>query len=106
MNTFMDINEDDLMRIYGLVRRHADGSEGITPADLQIGRFFSNGEFGNAWEVREILPAAGHDQVRYQIAVGPLGGKIGESTVSQFIDWAAYPVTKDADSWKRITSPN
>ena len=106
MNTFMDINEDDLMRIYELARRHADGSGGITPTDLQIGCFFSNGEFGNAWEVREILPAAGHDQVRYRIAVGPLGGEIGESTVSQFIDWVAYPVTKDADSWKRITSPN
>ena len=103
MNTFMDIDEDDLMRIYGLVRRHAAGSEGITPADLQIGRFFSNGEFGNAWEVREILPAAGHDQVRYRIGVGPLSG---ETTVSQFIDWIAYRVTKDTDSWKRMTSTN
>ena len=106
MKTFMDISEDDLMRIYELARRHADGSGEITPADLQTGRFFSNGEFGKTWEVREILSAAGHGQVRYRIVAGPLDGETGETTVSQFIDWIAYPVIKDADSWKRITVTN
>ena len=103
MNTFMDISEDDLMRIYELARRHADGSGGITPNEIQAGRFFSNGEFGNAWEVREILSTAGHDPVRYRIVAGPLTGETGETALGQFVEWTAYPVAKDADSWKRMT---
>lgn len=106
MKTFMDVSEDDLMRIYELARRHSDGGEGINRGDFQAGRFFSNGEFGSVWEVREILPGADPQKVRYRIVAGPLDGETGTATADEFMDWVAYPVIRDADSWKRMKSTN
>ena len=106
MKTFMDVSEDDLMRIYELARRHSDGAGGIHRNDFQVGRFFSNGEFGNVWEVREILPGADPGQVRYRIVAGPLDGETGTTTADEFMDWVAYPVIRNADSWKRMKSTN
>jgi len=104
MKTFMDVSEDDLMRIYELARRHSDGAGGINRNDFQVGRFFSNGEFGSVWEVREILPGADPGQVRYRIVAGPLDGETGTTTADEFMEWVAYPVIKDADSWQRMKS--
>ena len=106
MKTFMYVSEDDLMRIYELARRHSDGGEGINREDFQAGRFFSNGEFDSVWEVREILPGTDPQKVRYRIVAGPLDGETGTATADEFMDWVAYPVIRDADSWKRMKSTN
>ena len=84
---------------------NVDYMETVTE-DIQLGRFFSNGGFGNVWEVREILPGADPGQVRYRIVAGPLDGETGTTTADAFMDWVAYPVVRDADSWKRMKSTN
>ena len=101
IDTFLDINENDLMRIYEIARRRADGSAAISPEDIAVGACFSNGEFGSEWQVREVVSING-DQIDYRIAAGDLKGDTGESAANEFRKWVAYRVVRDGDSWNRV----
>jgi CBS domain-containing membrane protein len=102
IDTFMDINEDDLLRIYELARSHSD-KEPIV--EIQAGSCFSNGGFGRDWEVRQVSADYSTDnsaRVAYQIIAGTDDGGSGEIGLDEFKAWASYAVVRNGDSWNRV----
>ncbi|MDG2236594.1 MAG: HPP family protein [Arenicellales bacterium] len=102
IDTFMDINEDDLLRIYELARGHSDKDKIM---EIQAGRCFSNGGFGHHWEVRQVSPDYSTDnnaRVAYQIIAGTQEGGSGEISLGEFRAWASYAVVRNKDSWRRV----
>ena len=102
IDTFMDINEDDLLRIYELARSHSD-KEPIV--EIQAGRCFSNGGFGRNWEVRQVSADYSTDnsaRVAYQIIAGTEEGGSGETGLDDFKAWSSYAVVRNGDSWNRV----
>lgn len=79
-------------------------------AKIRIGAFYSNGEFGNRWAVRQVLTVytgkeAGTAQVRYKVVVGE--GRRKEFTCDwhAFEAWAKYEVARNDSTWERIMGP-
>ena len=102
IDTFMDINEDDLLRIYELARSRSDKESIIK---IQAGGCFSNGGFGHDWEVRQVSANYSTDnsaRVAYQIIAGTEDGGSGESSLDEFKAWASYAVVRNGDSWNRV----
>ncbi len=102
INTFMDISEDDLLRIYELARGHSDKEPIIK---IQAEDCFSNGGFGHDWEVRQVSADYSTDnsaRVAYQIIAGTDDGGSGESSLDEFKAWAGYAVVRNGDSWTRV----
>ena len=102
IDTFMDINEDDLLRIYELARSRSDKESIIK---IQAGGCFSNGGFGHDWEVRQVSADYSTDnsaRVAYQIIAGTEDGGSGESSLDEFKAWASYAVVRNGDSWNRV----
>ena len=102
IDTFMDINEDDLLRIYELARSRSDKELIIK---IQAGGCFSNGGFGHDWEVRQVSADYSTDnsaRVAYQIIAGTDDGGSGESSLDEFKAWASYAVVRNGDSWNRV----
>ncbi len=102
IDTFMDINEDDLLRIYELARSRSDKESIIK---IQAGGCFSNGGFGHDWEVRQVSANYSTDnsaRVAYQIIAGTEDGGSGESSLDEFKAWASYAVVRNGGSWNRV----
>lgn len=102
IDTFMDINEDDLLRIYELARSRSDKESIIK---IQAGGCFSNGGFGHDWEVRQVSANYSTDnsaRVAYQIIAGTDDGGSGESSLDEFKAWASYAVVRNGGSWNRV----
>jgi len=102
IDTFMDINEDDLLRIYELARSRSDKELII---NIQAGSCFSNGGFGHNWEVRQVSADYSTDnsaRVAYRIIAGTDDGGSGESSLDEFKAWASYAVVRNGDSWNRV----
>ena len=102
IDTFMDINEDDLLRIYELARSRSDKESIIK---IQAGGCFSNGGFGHDWEVRQVSANYSTDnsaRVAYQIIAGTDNGGSGESSLDEFKAWASYAVVRNGGSWNRV----
>lgn len=76
--------------------------------DLRSGCTYSNGWFGDRWEVRRILRIdAPCDQkpeatIDYQIVVGPRRRKKGRCSCAEFSDWARYRVEQNESTWYRV----
>jgi CBS domain-containing membrane protein len=73
---------------------------------LRIGGYYSNGDFGNRWAVRQVVRIAagpaGDEQVRYKVVVGPGRRQEGSCEHSEFTGWAKYEVTRNESSWERV----
>ena len=72
MDGFMDVSEPELQELFELARRHARGSA-LRSGQIQPGAFYSNGELGERWQVREVLEIGGsgdQEQVIYKVRAG------------------------------------
>jgi len=102
IDSFVDVTEDDLLRIYELATRH---SAHLAPADLRTGVCYSNGKHAEAWSVRRIERFAGEGAqatVSYRVMAGqeyPGRGMVSRELFSQ---WAAYPVQLKGHAWQRV----
>jgi len=106
IDSFIDINEHDLMRIYQLATdRHSSGIS-LAASELKLGHYYSNGEFGPDWSVRQIVDQGGQDpgdRLIYKIVAGE--GRRTSSVISRadFARWAKHEVIRDDENWRRIT---
>ena len=104
--SFIDISENDLLKIYSLVtRRHH--SANIQYQNLQNGHYYSNGEHGELWSIRQIVDwseadESGEEKLIYKIIVGDNRRGSGVMTKNEFSRWAKYEVERDEDNWRRI----
>jgi len=106
IDSFIDVNEEDLLRIYNLaMKKHQELS--VSLQKLRIGDFYSNGEYGDNWSVRQLVDESPHadpskDLVIYKVVAGRDRRKSGYLTRKEFLQWAKYPVVRDEENWKRL----
>lgn len=100
LNSYVDVTEEDLERIFELAYAHHRGP-GLEPTELMPGRCYSNGEFGDRWEVRQILSVTG-TRVDYQVVAGRGRRRTGHSSREAFSDWGSYEVVRRENTWHRV----
>jgi len=105
MNLYVDVSQDELGKIYQLAKTRKQS--GLTTAQIKLGRYYSNGEYGASWSVRQVVdeavnPRPGKDQIIYKVIAGH--GRRSSGTVSreEFARWAKYEVYLNENSWQRV----
>jgi len=107
MNSVLDVNEDDLARIYMLAAQHSKRTR-LEPWQISLRRCYSNGRYGADWAIREVVDEAPSsdpekDQVIYKVVAGRGQRKSGVCTRNEFANWARYEVFRTEGSWQRKT---
>lgn len=109
MDTFVDIDEQDLQRIYDVAVQHAESAH-LPPELVHEHRYYSNGRYGADWQVREVtrLAASGADGqpvVTFRVVAGQSRNQSGRASLLEFARWAKYPVQRTGKTWQRLTPP-
>lgn len=100
IGSYLDIAEDDLAKIYKLASKHALRASRET-GKLEVGNYYSNGEFGGELSVRKVIRLDG-DAVSYRIVTGEGDGDSGTMSQSGFMIWQRYEVILVDGEWHRI----
>jgi CBS-domain-containing membrane protein len=108
IDSFIDVSEHDLLRIYDL----ATGQISLRrlPTDqILLGHFYSNGAFGEDWAVRQIIDESAStdpdkDMVVYKVVGGQWLCTTGVLTRREFSRWARHELVRDDENWKRVES--
>ncbi len=106
INSFIDVSENDLLRIYELATRSRQNSH-LSPEELMSGHYYSNGKPGDAWSIRRIIDissgeAGGEDGIIYRIVEGEGAPSNGVSSRTDFSRWCRYEVIREGDNWRRL----
>ena len=108
--SYIDISENDLLKIYELVtKRHQQTN--IPYHALKHGHYYSNGENGDQWSVRQIVDWAdsensGEEKLIYKVIAGANRRSSGVMTKIEFSRWAKHEVIRDENNWRRIEYKN
>jgi CBS domain-containing membrane protein len=108
MDSFIDVSEDDLMRIYHLATGASDRRH-LKPEQLQLGHYYSNGKYGDEWSVRLIVDESEdlHDnRLIYKVVAGRGRRTSGVLDRDAFACWARYEVYRDEENWRRLNHEN
>ena len=106
VDSFIDVSEYDLLRIYELATDKSHERRNSVN-NIVTGNFYSNGEYGDNWSVREVLDQSlGNDdatgELKYKTVAGKGRRTTGKLSRADFVDWAKYQVERDEVNWKRI----
>ncbi|OOZ42153.1 hypothetical protein BOW53_00820 [Solemya pervernicosa gill symbiont] len=80
--------------------------------EIEIGAFYSNGDFGKRWMVRQVLAidsslceVSGDEErsVQFKILVGENRRKSFVVSDEEFANWARYEVVRNENSWERAS---
>ena len=109
IDSYIDINEHDLLRIYDLVMKKSQ-DHSLVPNKLVIGGNYSNGKYGDEWAVRFIVEESANnnqadDVIIYKVVAGNGRRSSGYCSRKDFLRWAKHQVIRDEDNWKRIDDP-
>ncbi len=104
--SFVDISENDLLKIYDLVtqrHKHTD----LQHHELKRGHYYSNGEYGTLWSVRQIADwvetvTDGEEELTYKVVAGANRRSSGVMLRNEFSRWAKHEVSRDEDNWRRV----
>jgi CBS domain-containing membrane protein len=107
MDLYVDVNHEDLERIYQLARNRSKRE--LTVNQVRLGHYYSNGEYGGNWSVRQVVDESDNarpdrDQLIYKVVAGK--GRRSSGTVSreEFARWAGYEVYRNENSWQRVAA--
>lgn len=105
MNMVIDISHDDLEKIYHLARNRVQSK--LAAVQVRLGHYYSNGEYGNLWSVRQIIDQSEPDNgesalVIYKTVAGKDRRSTGTMSREAFADWAKYEVYLNENSWQRV----
>jgi CBS domain-containing membrane protein len=106
IDSFVDISEDDLLRIYSLATGKGRQRR-FDPARILAGHYYSNGPQDDNWSVRQIVDASPgvdpeKDMVVYKVVDGAGRRKSGALSRSEFADWVREELVRDGDGWARV----
>jgi len=109
IDSFIDVNEHDLLRIYDLAT-HRLQTRHLQPGSIGPGRCYSNGKYGDDWQVRCVVDESPHDDpdkdaVIFKVVAGPGRRTSSVSTRSDFARWARHEVVRNENSWQRVEPP-
>jgi len=105
MNSTIDISGQDLVDIYRLARQNKNSAR-LQPEQLQLGHYYSNGLYGEDWQVRQIIdighPMTSPDNLLiYKVVAGAGRRSTSSSRFDAFARWASYEVFLNENSWQR-----
>ncbi len=105
-DSFIDISESELLTIYDVVTQRQQKSV-IPYQALKHGHYYSNGEYGDLWSVRQIVDWAdsndeGEEKLIYKIIAGADRRNSAVTTKNAFSRWAKHEVIRDEDNWRRV----
>ena len=103
IGTFVDISEDEFMRLRELMREAADRRH-LAPGDIKLGRSYSNGAVGSHWCVRMIVDEQKdkpEGTIIWRAVAGRDRNQTGLNTRRDFAAWAAYEVVRSDSTWHR-----
>jgi len=106
IDSFIDISEHDLLRIYDIVTRKVQAHV-FTPDQIIVGAYYSNGQYGDDWSVRQVVDESrgkteDEDLVIYKVVAGQGRKSSGYITRNEFLRWAKHQVIRDEENWKRL----
>ena len=106
IDTFIDVDESDLLMIYELATKQARSAD-KNSLEILLGGFYSNGEYGDQWSVRKVEElfndnSVEHKKLRYKVVAGQGRRKVNTASVSDFRKWARYEVYRDEDNWRKV----
>ncbi len=106
LDTFIDVSEQDLQRIFALATQEP-ADERDPALELRVGAVYSNGRYGREWQLREIVAieegSAEQDEiVRFRIVAGVGRRRLGWSTALAFSLWANHQVYRDESCWRPL----
>ena len=70
------------------------------PATIEAGKSYSNGQFGNRWEVRSVIRCT-EETVHYKVSVGEQRRRNFTCPLAEFARWATHEVIRNENSWER-----
>ncbi len=105
VNSFIDVTEHDLLRIYELAtRKHTAGA--FAPDLIRLGRCYSNGKYGEDWAVRQVIqepePSSRNDLLVYKTLAGRGRRQTGVMPRAEFAQWAKHEVFREDENWRRV----
>ena len=110
IGSFIDVNEQDLLRIYELATQDKGGA-GFATAQLQTGHYYSNGRYGDDWSVRLIIEQDERNdrpgrELIYKTVTGPGRRSTAVTTREEFARWARHEVYREEEDWRRVDPGN
>lgn len=106
IDTFIDVSESDLLHIYDLATNNIEVNI-QEKLKIEINKYYSNGEFGGQWSVRQVTVCSKQDDevgdiLTYKVVAGLGRRKTAQATREEFERWAMYEVYRDEDNWRRV----
>lgn len=110
IDSFIDVNEQDLLRIYELATQDRIDS-GLATSQLQTGHYYSNGRYGRDWSVRLIIEQDERSdrpgrELIYKTVTGPGRRSTAVTTREEFARWARHEVYREEENWRRVEPGN
>lgn len=100
IDSFIDISEQDLLRIYSIATGHHHEAVSTLFTAGEVGRHYSNGEEGENWTVLKIVDR-NDDNLIYKKVAGNTRHAYGVMTAAEFSAWAKYEVQWVAGQWRQ-----
>ncbi|MGD2118343.1 MAG: HPP family protein [Chromatiales bacterium] len=105
LNRTIDISSKDLQAIFHLAERHLYETH-LYIEDIKPGHYYSNGHYGEKWQVRQIIDApqpigSANDVIIYKVVAGDGRRMTDKATIGAFARWARYEVFRNENSWQR-----
>lgn len=106
IDSFIDVSENDLLRIYQLATGEADQRH-LHPGQIVLGHYYSSVEHGDDWSVRQVVdesnnPDPEKDMIVYKVVAGAELRTSGVVTRTEFARWATLELARHGNHWKHI----
>lgn len=106
IDSFVDVSEDDLLRIYAIATQQAQ-TRSFDVNQLYLGGYYSNNEYGDHWAVRQIIDESRHDDPEkdlliYKVVAGEHYRQTATVSRQQFARWAKHQVKQENEQWEKI----
>lgn len=104
IGTFVDISEEEFLTLRKLMREEEAARRRLSPEDVHVGSYYSNGAEGVNFSVRWVTGEqveAGQTLLSWKVVAGQERGASGLSSRSDFVRWALWEVQPAESTWVR-----
>ncbi len=106
LNSLIDVTPEDLAQLFELAATHAERNASH-PAQIRVGRYYSNGLLGRRWSIRQVIdtaetPGGVGEPVIYKTLAGDEAYGTGLCSTEEFRLWASIEVMPSEGHWVRV----